>query len=225
MIRAGMATHRARLERGIDEAVYSIAAQVDELHIYANGYTKLPNDIPRGRNIWWHCGRDFGASAKLGFTAGADVYFGVDDDLIWQPWTMRAALEALERKPDALWSWHGDRLHNPYDNYLNSRTTYPGAKPLEADTRFHIAGSGQCFFRTEAVPIDLYTGRRCVQHDPVLAVWAHRRGIEVWSPGRSEAPARLAKYTHQDAIWGQTRRDPSAVDAVLAEVKLWEVEL
>ena len=82
----GMATWKYRLPT-IGETLDSLIHQVSEIHVFLNGYKRIPANIPRIDNVYYHTenGNDYKSSAKFKFQniSKADYYFTCDDDLIY----------------------------------------------------------------------------------------------------------------------------------------------
>lgn len=166
--------------RSVERTLRSLRDQVDRLHVYLNGYRKVPSVVAALADEYRldpHNTR--GSAGKLAWADQWDgLYLGCDDDLAYPgnyvatmratvaQWSSRAVVTCHGRilRPDAR-SFHeasfaAHALRSvPEGRWLN----YPGGCALAFDT---------------ALGVPVLTGKNV--EEPLLAVWAQRHEVPIW---------------------------------------------
>jgi hypothetical protein len=210
---AGMATQPARLAT-LAGSVLSVAAQVDELHVYLNGLDETPRGLPRAANVRYHCGPDLGTLGRLGFQHGCDLFLTVDDDIIYPGDYVARHLAAQLRYTDTITCMHGSILREEYDGYISSRRVMSGYRLVSEDTPVHVGAMCSTAWKPREIVIPMGAAGRTIQVDVPTAIYSRARGV------RTVCLAHPAAYLHPTpgadqsvAICRVTVRDSSAIDA------------
>ena len=204
---ASLASREPLLRR----AVESLLAQVDAVICYLNGYLKVPAFLHHPKVLYAVLSAEAGwrgAEAKF-WPWDGDLFRAApapwapdtigltfDDDLLFPADYARRMVAALDAHPGSVACAHGSILTEPLVGWRASRRCLHFAQGLAADTRVHVPGTGTLAFRVGDWPISLRRDVAWSHCDDIAAgIFAHRRGLEVWSvarPGRWIQPQRPA---------------------------------
>lgn len=147
-------------ERLLATCVASIVEQLDHLHVYLNGYDRIPECLQHPRVSAYlsksaigdlgDVGKFFGASQQTGHFLTLDDDFVYPSDYVYK---MRSAIQRFQG-PCCV-GVHGIRLANDVHSYLRNRTVIHWNSPLATDTPVHILGTGLMCFDASAVRFSL----------------------------------------------------------------------
>lgn len=201
MIVAGIASLSTR-ERLLEQAVASLLPQVDALCVYLNGYEQIPGFLRHPKVLYAVLSRESGyrgGEAKLWFfDAGAfkavpapwtpdTIALTADDDIIYPPDYAARMVAALDRRPGTVACVHASILTEPFRGWRESRRNVHFGRGLAADARIHVPGTGTMAFRVRDWPYSVHRDHawsHCC--DVAAAVFAQRRGIEIWAVARPD---------------------------------------
>lgn len=151
-----MATIPSRYKLGI-KAIDSIYDQADEIRIYLNNFSEVPEEFKRDK-IVTHIGEDLNATGKLFWALNPDeYYFCIDDDLRYPSTYARDMIESLNAFDDnVVVSLHGKILNpTPLPSYFGGvRYNFHCLQGFNNTTYVHIIGNGVSAFNTNKVKID-----------------------------------------------------------------------
>lgn len=187
-------------ERLLRQAVGSLLPQVDAVCVYLNGHQQIPEFLRHPKVLYAVLSIEAGYRGGEGkfFFWDADAFkappapwhpdtVGItfDDDIVFPPDYAARMVEALDRRPGSIACVHGSILTEPFVGWRQSRRCVHFAKPLAADTRIHVPGTGTMAFRARDFLISIqrdYPWSHCC--DPVAGILAKRDGHEVWAVAR-----------------------------------------
>lgn len=157
IVHAGMAMMADRWPKSY-KVLKSLATQCDRIHIALNGFEEVPWELKRDPYHVWHVGRNLGDGAKF-YTKdeGYDLFLTCDDDLIYPDTYVKDIIDACDRYPEHVITFHGHNMRGKTDNFLkdmlyshnkNGMRCLGGAK---SDLPIRIIGTG-----VSAYPRELY---------------------------------------------------------------------
>jgi len=155
----GMATIKERIP-ALKNAVESLVNQVDELHIYQNGY-KESLDFLDNKKIYIYSSMDTninrGDAGKF-YTVGNNddcYYFSVDDDIIYPSDYVSKTIHGLNKYDDrVIVSYHGKILDESSKYHDKNAIVFHYRKYLAKDEEIYFPGTGVSCFRTKYVKIN-----------------------------------------------------------------------
>ena len=152
-----MATIPSRYKLGI-KAIESIYDQADEIRIYLNNFSEVPEEFKRDK-IVTHIGKDLNATGKLFWALNPDeYYFCIDDDIRYPSTYAQDMIQYLNTLEDkACMSLHGKILNpTPVPDYFNGgiKHYFHFLHGFNTTTRVHVIGNGVSVFNTNNVKID-----------------------------------------------------------------------
>lgn len=135
-------------EKGLRQAMDSLAHQIDEFHIYLNGYPEVPAWLGERPGVFVHRSQDHGDLGDSGKFFGyerttAPWYFTCDDDIIYPNDYAEILLDAAKRHGTPV-GVHGSILRYPVIGYYNrnARHVLHFKWKNNCDRRVHILGTG-----------------------------------------------------------------------------------
>lgn len=188
-----MATFPPR-RQGMVEVVNALLPQCDKFYLYLNGYTSVPEELPKSDKLVCVCAgpgcahADIGSQGKF-FWVGQDegYYLTVDDDIFYpQDYVayMVACVDKYSRK--AIVGLHGSifRLKGgarlpPRNPLKDCRTLYPYNKKLAQDLAVHVLGAGvmACYPKAIGLTFDACKGPVHSGDDEDIAIWGQRNNV------------------------------------------------
>lgn len=146
--RAGVASIPGRVA-GLEQAVSTMSAQVDEVDVFLNGYDKIPEFLKSVPSINVYCSQDYDDIGDAGkfFTfdpSRKEVYFSFDDDIVY-PTDYADTLTDAAYRYNVPCGVHGSllRLDKRVDYYdKNDRYVFHFRDKNSADRRVHVLGTG-----------------------------------------------------------------------------------
>ena len=217
-----MATMPHRIE-SLSRTVESILSQVDQLCVYLNGHTELPDCLkhPKITTAW---GKDLGAAGKFFFTSRfkEGCYLTIDDDILYPPnYVERMASRVMGSDIVACVYSRTFKIANP-TQYFEDSTETMLYDALESDHTAHVPGTGTAAFDLSRFAPSIEDIIEPNSADLMLALICKQKGISVVAISRPQA--WLESITPGgDSIWN--RRDEYAPrrSKLLKENGSWSV--
>jgi len=234
-----MATFPPRRE-GFIRVVEDLLPQCDKMYVYMNGYTEIPEELPKSEKLQLvlagpGCAHpDIGSHGKF-YWAGLDdgYYFTVDDDLLYPPdyvEKMTAAIERWGRKAiitmhGTVWRLRRDMTMVPCIRPWNAQVgSFRFSDEVKHDSPVHVAGCGCTCMRAKELKISssICSGVVHSGDDPDLAIWAQKNEVPIV---RAASPAKWIGLNGQ--VWSRAamcrRADCTAAsDAKFFGQKVWK---
>jgi glycosyltransferase involved in cell wall biosynthesis len=154
---AGIASIPSR-EASLKHAIFSLAKQIDEFHIYLNGYTSIPTWLSALPNTFIYTSNEFGILGDSGkffgfYRTKARWYFTCDDDIVYPTnYTSKLINASIQyRAPVGV---HGSLLRFPVIGYYekHARHLLHFKWKNKLDKRVHILGTGTMLLDRQLVP-------------------------------------------------------------------------
>ncbi len=151
---ANIATYPPRLQ-ALRETIKSIYNQFDVIRIYFNEYDTFPQlDDPDGKilrfkgdNIYDN-GKFIGMQILQEEKRKHEVYFTIDDDLLYPPDYVLKTCKAIDQY-GCIISHHGRKLLQRGVKYYQNHTVYHFANAVVGNYRVDVCGTGVTAFRTD----------------------------------------------------------------------------
>ena len=180
LIAAGVASIPSRID-GLVQAVSTIAQQVDEVHVFLNGYSTVPTSLANIPEVKVYLSEeydDLGDSGKFfGLAHGKSEFcLTFDDDIIY-PTDYVETLVALAKQYKSPTGVHGSILRFPLLGYYNplARSVFHFSSGNKVDRRVHILGTGTLCFSRDILPkmlcfkyrnmADIWFAKHCADHN------------------------------------------------------------
>lgn len=214
---AGIASIPVR-EMGLRRAIESLVHQIDEFHIYLNGYHDVPVWLKNISSAIIYRSAQFGELGDAGKFFGyarsdAEWYFSCDDDIVY-PRDYAERLIAASQVYRAPVGVHGSILRYPDIGYYkkNSRHVLHFRWKNNVDRRVHILGTGTMLLNKKIIKAlphfgypnmaDIWMAKHMAELGiPMYAVARPDRWLkEIDVPGDSIYSANLEKETDQRLI-------------------------
>lgn len=216
---AGMATFPPR-EASLRRVLPSLAGQVDEVHLYLNGYQKPLRGLPS--NVRQRTGADL---QEAGRYAALDVlrlpyyFLSCDDDLVYPPDYAARTVAGIERYSRRfVVAWHGRRLKTwPIDRYYSPESFYHFRclHRVGADGEIHVPGGGVCGWHSDTLDASVVAELVPGLGDVALGRALQRR--RVGAVVLAHEATWLEHVYHADSLYSRYVRDDGArVEAVNA---------
>ena len=177
-IAAGVASVPSR-EQGLKQAITALMPQVNEIHVFLNGYEDVPAWLlgRSGINIYQSQQfDDLGDAGKFfGFShTDCEYYLTFDDDIVY-PEDYAEKLVAAAKKHNAPVGVHGSLLRYPVSGYYgqSARHVFHFANGNGIDRKVHILGTGTLCVEKKRLPslpkfyyrnmADIWFAKHCVE--------------------------------------------------------------
>lgn len=188
-----MATFPPR-RQGMVEVVNALLPQCDRFYLYLNGYTSVPEELPKSDKLVCVCAGpgseypDIGSHGKFHWIGMDEGYYLTVDDDIYYPSDyvayLCACVDKYERK--AVVGLHGAIFRTrpggaipPRLNGRETRALFPYDKRQGHDMGVHMLGMGvmACHPRTVGLTSSMCTGPVHSGDDEDMAVWAQQHQV------------------------------------------------
>lgn len=182
---AGVATIPSR-EAHFHLMLQSILPQVDELHVYLNNYTSVPEWLlaadPKVR-IWTSDEfgdlRDTGKFWGMGQSQSWDYYFSLDDDICYPSNYVHRLVQKIEQYDrKAVVGVHGSRMRWPVKSYIKDRDVLHCLYALEQDEEVDVLGTGTAAFHRDTFGLYLGNFAEHGMTDIWFSLAAQREGLK-----------------------------------------------
>lgn len=210
---ATIATHVGRIET-FQKVLPVIAAQVNHVFVYLDGYATLPGFLASFRGVTVRRAEVEGnlhASSRLlclrDLTAPTVVVV-VDDDIIYPPDYVERLVAALQQVHGrAVVGVHGRIFLPPHESYVKDAAVLHFAQGLDRAWSVHEVGTGTSAFVSSVLDIDPRAWSRNDMDDVSIAIEAQRRGL--WRIAVPRAPGWLTGHAQDqpDSLWRKTLAD------------------
>lgn len=168
-ISVNLATHEARNDV-LPKAIASLENQTvepDTIRVWDNEQRK-----------------DLTDKGKFAFLGEGEIYFTCDDDIYFPPDYIERTLEALNKYPNAILTYHGRKLKGKGLNYYYGHNQYHFLRTVKQDTMIDIPGTGVMAFDSskwkpdilqyeEDCMADVLMGLECAKADKKVICLKH----------------------------------------------------
>jgi len=210
---AAIATMASRIET-FQKVLSVIHAQVDQVFVYLDGYTRPPSFLAGFDRISVMRAEDLGnrhASSRflcLRELRVPTLVVIVDDDIIYPPNYVDALVDALQRfQGAAIVGVHGRIFVPPHQSYINDVITFHFAGKLLRPVHVHELGVGTSAFVSNIFDIDPEVLDNGNMNDIIVATEAQRRGLPRIAVPRTQGWLKAYAETQADSLWARTMRN------------------
>jgi len=192
-VTASLATMPSR-ELSLEETVKSLLPQVDELHVYLNNFTHIPEFLNNDKISVFESAKEVGDLGDVGKFYTADkikgYHFTVDDDLIYPSDYVNKLIEQIEKHDRKyIVGLHGRIFDNmPVNSYYNGHTAgFTCLGDLNQDVFVHVSGTGVTAYHTDTFRIgvmdfdtinmaDIWFSRKANNENVPILLLKHSKG-------------------------------------------------
>jgi len=179
-VRVGVASMPGR-EAGLRRVLEIMSDQADEIFVYLNNMTSVPESCRGFSNVSFFTGPDLGDRGKFAFMEGfSGYYLTVDDDIEYAPFHVQHIIDGIERYGrNAIVGWHGSIFSDDFEEFYNAkyRKVLSFRFLRGKDTQVHLLGTGVSGFHTDSIGISLEDFLHPNMADVFLAIEAQRQNI------------------------------------------------
>ncbi len=229
---AGMATMPGR-DAQRQQAIASIAGQVDELWVYYNGFDEVPEPTPRGVRCIVGL-EDRGDAGKFDAIFAAEpergtLAFTVDDDLIYpRDYTKRLARQFARLKARlgrVAVGIHAARFRQSpprsYRGHRDVRHCLHEAKGVRSE---HMLGTGTLLFEVGSLQLSAEDFENGSMADVWFALAAQRQALPLRSLPHEGPWLVAAQPMPEDTLWRRMRRGGDSVQIeALGRIEQWKL--
>lgn len=155
-VRVGIASIEIR-RTALSHVIDCLYDQVDELYIYLNDYSFVPDFLNREKITVIHDKGDVGDRGKFyGLIGFEGYYFTCDDDISYPPYYVKHCIDGIERYGrKSVVGWHGSLILQPFADYYTptSRRVLSFRAGRPKDTAVHVLGTGCTAFHTSTIHV------------------------------------------------------------------------
>ena len=185
---ANLATFPARRDI-LPKMIASVYDQFDIVRVFLNQWEGLP--IPECLKnkckiqYYQEDGMNLTDNGKFYFIPekgySPEIYFTLDDDLIYPKDYVKVTLENLNKHPGSIISYHGRKLKGTGLRYYRDHKAYRCLGAVHEDTPVDVPGSGVAAFDTRYFcPDNIWNSPNLLMSDLILAQAAAEERIPVW---------------------------------------------
>ncbi len=219
---ASLATIPSR-ESMLHKVVDCLLPQVDQLKVYLNRHTKIPEFLKhQSIQLAWSANHgDLGDSGKFFWCEDDEGYLlACDDDLIYPEDYVPKLVAAVERyRRQAVAGFHGVLLKPRVRSYYRDRTVYHFSQHLKKDKSVHIVGTGCAAWHSSGLELNIAQFKIPNMTDIWLGKTCQERQVPVLTLSRKEGWLRA--QTVSDSIYDRYVRDDSIQTGVVTELGTW----
>lgn len=186
-----------RRKAGMLNVVNALLPQCDKMYIYMNGYTAIPDELPKSEKIHAILAGpgsmfpDIGSHGKLYFAGVDDGYFlTVDDDIVYPTDYVEKMTKCVDSYNGRAivgvngFVWHtvnGTIVNQPDGSTVNFSKNCPFTAGSDKDVSMHVCGCGTLCVRAKDIGLtnSVCTGDVNSGDDADVAIWAQKNGIPV----------------------------------------------
>ncbi|MNM34941.1 Chromosome partition protein Smc [compost metagenome] len=155
-VRVGIASIEVR-RTALSHVIDCLYDQVDELYIYLNDYSFVPDFLNREKITVIHDKGDVGDRGKFyGLMGFEGYYFTCDDDISYPSYYVKHCIDGIERYGRrSVVGWHGSLILHPFVDYYTptSRRVLSFRAGRPKDTAVHVLGTGCTAFHTSTIQL------------------------------------------------------------------------
>lgn len=220
---AAMATMPSR-RSSMPTVVHRLARQVDQVLVWANGYTRVPSPLRHVPNLRFICAGDvdLGGAGKFAFLDGcdADYYVTWDDDFAPDVGTIPRMLETSGRHGGATVTYHGHRFPlRPVTSY-RERLAYSALGEVPEDTVVEVGGTGVMVHDRRRLRLTLDDFHAGCLNDIEFAYHSRDRGVPIVVLAHRSNELRYFKPTAGDDIYSSVTQPRMQLCGQLTEQAL-----
>lgn len=176
-----IATHEARKDV-LPKAIRSLHNQTVEpsvIRVYCNDYKPdLSLEEEFDKLELYHSTQDYTDRAKFLWVNEEELYFTFDDDIFAPPTYIERTVNALEKYPQAIVTYHGRKLQGKGLHYYSGHQTYHFLRNVHSDTMIDVPGTGVTAFNTKHFQPDILQYEEDCMADVLLALEAAKKGVK-----------------------------------------------
>ncbi len=209
-----MATMPERVE-ALKSTVNSLLPQCDELHIYLNNFTNIP-DFLHDYKIICHlsnlCDGDIGDVGKFyGLQNKAGYLFTVDDDLIYPPDYVQKMISGI-KKYNCPVTLHGRIFKKaPIKKYYSGESikeALPCLHAVKEDKEVQIAGSGVFAYHSDMINFNIKDFKHINMSDIYCSILCHKAGLNIVVLAHEKGYIKEQKSVDvNNSIWAKQHRN------------------
>ena len=188
-----MATFPPRRE-GLIESVHRLLPQCDVMHVYLNGYSTVPTELPKDPKLDLILAGpgcrmpDMGSHGKFYWIGDEPGYYcSVDDDILYPPDYIESLVVAVEKYGrKAIVGYHGGTYRVPNGGALpdrgftrDVRTLYGYSQAVPRDMPVHLLGAGVMASYPKAIGLttDAFNSTVGSGDDEDVSLFSQRTGV------------------------------------------------
>jgi hypothetical protein len=175
-VTANIATQPKRFE-SLLETLESIDGQFDEIRLYLNNFSYVPDEL---KKYTTYIGGDLTDNGKFFWSNNEDeYYFTLDDDIIYPSDYVEKTLPLIG---DRIVTYHGKILVGKNLGYYGKHKFYSYYKGLSKQKKIDIMGTGVSAFDTNVFKPNLWRTPNFKMTDLLISFEAHLYNIPIISP-------------------------------------------
>lgn len=172
-VTANIATHPQRFNKLLI-TLKSIEGQFDEVRIYLNNFTSVPDELA---GYSTYLGPDITDNAKFVWCSEpGEYYFTLDDDIIYPPDYVSRTLPLIG---DRVVSYHGRRLYGKGQRYYDNHRLWYFQDGLAQERSLDVAGTGVMAFDTDVFQPSLWRTPNYRMTDLLISLEVHMYGLDL----------------------------------------------
>lgn len=180
-VTVNIATHEARKDV-LPKALRSLHNQTvgpDVVRVYCNDYKPdLSLEDEFDKLELYHSTQDYTDRAKFLWLKEDEYYLTFDDDIFAPPTYIERTINALEKYPRAVVTYHGRKLKGKGLNYYFGHKQFHFLRTLEQDTMIDVCGTGVSAFNTKYFKPDILQYSDDCMADLLLGLEAAKAGVK-----------------------------------------------
>lgn len=214
---ANIATMPSR-QNILPKMIASIYGQFDIIRICANGFSPKLND-PNKKIFIVTPDRDLKDNGKFMFlpSSSNEVYFTLDDDIVYPKDYVAQTLLNLKRYPKAIVTYHGRKLSGTGKPYYRGHKAYRCLGEVHSDAEIDVPGSGCAAWYTNIFTPIIHEDLRQCMSDLILAEAAANEWIPVICCKHSIDWFGYLNPPEAQTIWGQHVGKPTPIQNGIAD--------
>ncbi len=179
-VRIGIASIEVR-RTALSYVIACLYDQADEIFVYLNDYSEVPDFLHRDKITVIHGKGDIGDRGKFYGVEGFDGYFfSCDDDIAYPPYYVAHCIDAIERYGrKAIVGWHGSLIKAPFKDYYSneSRRVFSFRSGRPEDIAVHVLGTGCTAFHSSSIEVRRSDFETSNMADVYFALLGQRQGV------------------------------------------------
>lgn len=179
-VRIGIASIEIR-RTALSHVIDCLYDQADEIFVYLNDYTEVPEFLNREKITVLHGLGDIGDRGKFyGLPGFNGYYITCDDDISYPSYYVDHCIDGIERYGRAaVVGWHGSLILSPFEDYYTATSrrvlSFRAGRP--EDTPVHVIGTGCTAFHTSTISVDLRDFKTSNMADIYFALLGQQQNV------------------------------------------------